>query len=221
MSSERYINYLRKQNIKIGENVFFRNPKTAYIDPTRPSLVEIGNNVRFLDDFTLLTHDFTTKVFMNLYDEFIPSSGKVVIGNNVYFTRKCTVLKGVTIGDNCIFGFGSTITKDIPANSVAMGSPAKVVCTVEEFYRKRCKKSIDEAFAYARSIKDRFNRMPVLEDFFEEFPLFVNGCDMDKYPAHFVRTMEIQLDNALPNWKKNHRAVFRNFDEFIESAFKK
>ena len=39
----------------------------------------------------------------------------------------CTVLKGVTIGDNCIIGIGSIVTKDIPANSVAIGNPAKVV----------------------------------------------------------------------------------------------
>ncbi|MDR1172430.1 MAG: acyltransferase [Bacteroidales bacterium] len=219
MSNERYVDYLRKQHIKIGNNVFFRNPKTVYIDPTRPSLIEIGDNVRFLDGFTLLTHDFITKVFMNLYDEFVPSSGKVVIGNNVYFTRKCTVLKGVTIGDNCIFGYGSTITRDIPANSVAIGSPAKVICTVEEYYQKRCKKSIEEAFVYARSIKEQYGRMPVIEDFWEEFPLFVSGSEMDKYPAHFVHTMEIQLDSALMNWKKNHKAVFRDFDEFIERAF--
>ena len=156
MSSDRYVDYLRKQDIKIGHDCFFPNPKTVDIDLTRPSLIEIGNNVRCLDGFTLLTHDFITKVFLNLYDDFVPSSGKVVIGNNVYFARKCTVLKGVTISDNCIFGYGSTIMKDIPANSVAVGTPAKVICTVEEYYRKRCKESIEEAFIYAKSIKERY-----------------------------------------------------------------
>jgi len=219
-SNERYVNYLRKHHVKIGNDVFFRNRKTIEIDLTRPSLIEIGDSVRFLDGFTLLTHDFTTKVFLNLYDEFLPSSGKVVIGNNVYFARKCTVLKGVTIGDNCIFGYGSTITKDIPANSVAVGTPAKVICTLEEYYKKRCNQSIEEAFIYARSIKERYGRMPVIEDFWEEFPLFVNGNEMDRYPAHFKHTMQTQLENALMNWKKNHKATFRNFDEFIEHAFK-
>ena len=218
-SSDRCVDYLRKRHIKIGDGAFFCNPKTVEIDITRPSLVEIGDNVRFLDDFTLLTHDFTTKVFLNLYDEFVPSSGKVIIGNNVYFARKCTVLKGVTIGDNCIFGYGSLITRDIPANSVAAGVPAKVICTLEEYYRKRCEKSVKEAFAYARSIKERFGRMPVIEDFWEEFPLFINGDEMDKYPARFKHEMEMQLDNALPNWKKNHKALFRSFDDFIEHAF--
>jgi hypothetical protein len=140
----------------------------------------------------------------------------VVIGNNVYFARKCTVLKGVTIGDNCVFGYGATITKDIPANSVAVGTPAKVICTVEEFYRKRREESIEEAFIYARSIKERFGRMPVIEDFWEEFPLFVNGNEIDKYPMF---NYKLQLGNALVNWQKNHKAIFRNFDDFIEHAF--
>ena len=132
-SNERYIDYLRENNIRIGNECLFRNPKTIYIDLTRPSLIEIGNGVHFCDWFNLLTHDFTTNVFLNLYDEFVPSSGKVIIGNNVYFNQRCTVLKNVTIGDNCIFGYGSTILKDIPANSVAIGTPAKVIGTVEEY----------------------------------------------------------------------------------------
>lgn len=48
----------------------------------------------------------------------------------------CTVLKGVTIGDNCIIGIGSIVTKDIPANSVAIGNPAKVVCSLDEYFEK-------------------------------------------------------------------------------------
>ena len=215
-SNSRYIDYLRENNIKIGNDVFFRNPKTIRIDLTRPTLIEIGNEVRFLDGFTLLTHDFTTKVFLNMYGEFIPSSGKVVIGNNVYFAQRCTVLKNVTIGDNCIFGYGSIITKDIPANSVAAGTPAKVICTIEEYYNKRCKKSIEEAFIYARSIKERYGRMPVIEDFWEEFPLFINGDEMEKYPMINYRR---QLGKALMNWKKNHKAVFRDFEDFIDQAF--
>jgi len=215
-SNERYIDYLRRHHIKIGNECLFRNPKTITIDLTRPSLIEIGNGVHFCDWFNLLTHDFTTNVFLNMYDEFVPSSGKVIIGNNVYFNQRCTVLKNVTIGDNCIFGYGSTIMKDIPANSVVVGTPAKVICTVEEYYRKRCEKSIEEAFVYARSIKERYGRIPVIEDFWEEFPLFINGDEMDKYP---MINYKKQLGRAKEKWKKNHKALFRNFDDFLEHVF--
>ena len=53
----------------------------------------------------------------------MPSSGRVTIGNNVRFGVDCTVLKGVTIGDNCFIAAGSLVTKDIPANSVGGRGP--------------------------------------------------------------------------------------------------
>ena len=72
-SKERYINYLRKQGIKIGENIWM-TPRidTISIDVTRPSLVEIGNNVRINRNFTLITHDGGYYVLLNNYHEFIP-----------------------------------------------------------------------------------------------------------------------------------------------------
>ena len=50
-----------------------------------------------------------------------------------------TVLKGVTIGDNCIIGAGSIVTKDIPSNSVSSGVPAKIVSSLDDYFEKRKK----------------------------------------------------------------------------------
>lgn len=55
------------------------------------------------------------------------SKGPVIIGKNVWIGDKATVLPGVTIGDGAIIGANSVVTKDIPANSIAVGIPAKVV----------------------------------------------------------------------------------------------
>ena len=46
------------------------------------------------------------------------------IGNNVWLGGNVSVLGGVTIGNNCVIGAGSVVTKDIPADSLAFGNPA-------------------------------------------------------------------------------------------------
>lgn len=135
--NKTFIKYLRYKGIKIGHNCIFRSPETTIIDKTRPELIEIGNYVDMNRYFTIMTHDYTSSVFIRKYNDFINSSGKVTIGNNIYFGIHCTVLKGVTIGDNCIIGACSLVNKNIPANSVAAGVPAKVICTLDEYYAKR------------------------------------------------------------------------------------
>lgn len=52
---------------------------------------------------------------------------KVVIGKNVWVGGSSVIMPGVTIGDNAVIGAGSVVTKDIPANTVAVGNPARVV----------------------------------------------------------------------------------------------
>lgn len=54
------------------------------------------------------------------------------IGSNVWLGANVTVLPGVTVGDNSIIGAGSVVTKDIPANVIAVGNPCKVVRQISE-----------------------------------------------------------------------------------------
>lgn len=84
-NSSRFIKYLRNGGAKIGDNCIIRSPKTALIDMTRPCLITIGNNVDMNRHFQILTHDWSSSVFRNKYHDFVNSSGKVTIGNNIYF----------------------------------------------------------------------------------------------------------------------------------------
>lgn len=54
-------------------------------------------------------------------------SHEVVIGSDVWIGYGATILSGVTVGDSCIIGAGSLVTSDIPPNSIAVGSPARIV----------------------------------------------------------------------------------------------
>ena len=214
-NSSCFISYLRKKGIRIGENCFFQSPKTAVVDKSRPLLVDIGDHCYFLENFTLLTHDNVSKVFGPIWHEFLPSSGKVSIGNNVYFARNCSVLKGVTIGDNCIIGYGSTVINDIPSNCVAVGTPAKVVCSIEDYYNRRKKECLTEAFNLAKEIYKKTGEKPTVDQMWEEFPFWLNGGEDDKKLRYSVK---YQTRGYSDIWDKEHKAPFDSFDDFIEKA---
>lgn len=215
-SSSRYINYLRKKGIKIGKGCIFRSPSTARIDLTRPCLVEIGDNVDMNMNFQILTHDWLSRVFRNYYHELIPSSGKVRIGNNIYFGTNVIILKGVTIGDNCIIAAGSIVTKSIPDNSVAAGVPAKVISTLDDYFKKRKVDCVEEALEYARCIKERYNRIPTMDDFWEEFPLFISGKQKELHNQLIVSQLG-SVENY-EKWCKLHNSLYENIDKFLEDA---
>lgn len=62
----------------------------------------------------------------------IQRNKQIHIGNNVWLGGGAIVLPGVTIGDNSIVGAGSVVTKDVPANCIVVGSPAKVLRQITE-----------------------------------------------------------------------------------------
>lgn len=214
-SSRSFVSYLIENNIDIAESVIIQNPRSCKIDITRPSLVHIGENCFFNDQFTLLTHDFVSGTFIHCGMMFLNSSGRVVIGNNVHFGQNVMVLKGVSIGDNCFIGAGSIVTKDIPANSIAVGTPCKVIMTLDEYYKKRLVQSEEEAFEYAQSIQECFHRRPVPADFWEEFIWFVNGDEIDKYPEIPIKK---QLGPSYEKYVSQHKAKYKSFDDFLEAA---
>ncbi|WP_223829344.1 acyltransferase [Paenibacillus arenilitoris] len=58
-------------------------------------------------------------------------SRRITIGNNVWIGADCTILPGVTIGDNSVIAAKSTVNKDVPKNVLVGGSPAKVIRELE------------------------------------------------------------------------------------------
>jgi len=54
----------------------------------------------------------------------------ITIANNVWLGGGVIILPGVTIGENTVVGAGAVVTKDLPANAVAVGNPARVIRTL-------------------------------------------------------------------------------------------
>lgn len=218
ITSESFLSSLRNKGIKIGNGTVAFFPQNIIIDVTRPELIEIGNNVLLNYGTQIIAHDWVSWSFINKYNDFIPSHGKIKIGNNVWLGRNVTILKGVTIGDNVIIGAGSIVNKSIPSNSVAVGSPAKVVCTFEEYYAKRQKQYVDECFEYANAILDS-GRTPTKEDFYDDYPCFVDASNMHEYDYPYTRVFK--EPEQLEAWKKHHKKMFNGFDEFLKEVYRR
>ena len=107
------------KNIEVGENVFI-NACCHFQDHGGVTLgdgCQIGHNVVF----ATLNH------FLEPEKRKMTYPAPIVLGKNVWVGSNATILQGVTIGDNAVIGAGAVVTGDIPANTVAVGVPAKVV----------------------------------------------------------------------------------------------
>ena len=120
---------LIKMGLTVGKN--FKRLNGVILDPSHCWLISIGDNVTMAPRVHILAHDASTKTFFN-YTKI----GCVNIGNNVFVGAETVVLPGVNIGNNVVIGANSTVTHNIPDNSVAVGSPAQVICSLDEYLNK-------------------------------------------------------------------------------------
>lgn len=131
--------------ISIGNNCYIGN--SNFISRSK---ITIGDNVTIAWGCTIYDHDSHSLDYKerrkDVLDEikciengenFIASknwdcvnSKPIVIHDDVWIGMNCTILKGVVIGEGAVIGACSVVTKDVPAWSVAVGNPAKVVKTL-------------------------------------------------------------------------------------------
>lgn len=99
--------------------------------------IEIKDNVLFGSNVLINDHSHGKSEVCDVPRKDMPlvSKGGILIGKNVWVGDNVCILAGVTIGDNCIIGANSVVTKSIPENCVAVGNPAKVVKNMENSER--------------------------------------------------------------------------------------
>ena len=129
-------------NIEVGNN-FFANYGLTILDVGK---VTIGDYAQIAPNVSIYTagHPIHPDSRNSGYEYGFP----IRIGNNVWIGGNTVILPGVTIGDNAVIGAGSVVTKDIPANAVAVGNPCKVIREITEkdrdFYYKDRKFDVDD-----------------------------------------------------------------------------
>lgn len=214
-TSKSYIKYLTKKGIKIGKGTRFYSAHTNIIDIQRPWMIEIGENVHITAGVSILQHGYDWAVMQKKYGEVLGSSGKVIIGNNVFIGVKSTILKDVHIGDNVIIGANSLVNKDCLEEGVYAGNPVKFIMSLEEYKNKREKEQLKEATDLIIEYKKYYGRYPkkeILREFFWLFePRNEELCDTFKKVNELSENYEISTKIF-----KSTKPIFNGYEEFIK-----
>lgn len=113
---------LYPEGLKLGKNTDIG----AYTLIVARHGVEIGEDVQIGSHCAIYS-----------YSTIDDKSGKVVLKKNSRIGTHSSVMPGVTVGENSIVGAHSFVNRDVPANAVFVGVPAKFICTVEDFYKNQ------------------------------------------------------------------------------------
>lgn len=119
--------FARKIGVKLGKECRLIDVEFS----TEPYLVTLGDHVSATAT-RFETHDGGVWVFRHEHPE-LDVIRRITVGSNVFIGYGTIVLPGVTIGDNVVIGAGSVVTANIPSNAVAVGVPARVIKTLEEY----------------------------------------------------------------------------------------
>jgi carbonic anhydrase/acetyltransferase-like protein (isoleucine patch superfamily) len=133
------IGYARYIGVQIGEGtVFYGMPSGMF--GSEPFLIRIGKNCHITSGVQFVTHDGGPLILRHEYPD-LDYTAPITVGDYVYVGMRSIILPGVCIGNRCVIGAGSVVTKSIQENSVAVGAPATVICSLDEYLRKLEEKS--------------------------------------------------------------------------------
>ncbi|MGL5416230.1 MAG: sugar O-acetyltransferase [Clostridium sp.] len=126
-----------------GKNIHFGNGVYANFNLTLVDDCDIyvGDNVMFAPNVTIATG--THPIHPELRRKQAQYNMPVYIGKNVWIGAGAVILPGISIGENTVIGAGSIVTKDIPANVIAVGNPCEILRKIDEndlkYYHKNMK----------------------------------------------------------------------------------
>lgn len=157
--------YARSKGVKIGKGCFISTREF----PSEGYLIEIGNYVRVAPETAFYTHGGIWSIRKKHKDSDLDHFGKIKIGDYTYIGERCMIMPGVTIGNNCIIGGGSVVTKNVPDGCMVAGNPAKFIGYTEDFYH-RLKEKNDTKTGKMNAKEKKKYLLSLPETMFEQKP---------------------------------------------------
>lgn len=150
--------YAKRLGAKIGKGCMISTKGFS----SESYLIEIGDNVRVASKTAFFTHGGVWSLRKIFNDPNLDHFGKIKVGNNSYIGENCMIMPGVVIGERCVIGGGSVVTKSVPDGCMVAGNPAKFIGYTEDFYKRlstahqfKCKgKSFQAKRLYLLSLPD-------------------------------------------------------------------
>ena len=215
LKNEEFIYMLEQCGISVGKGTIFYNPQTIQIDRSRTYLLTIGEYCKITSGVTILTHDYSRSVLRRVYGEIIGEGKKTYIGNNVFIGMNSIILMGSHIGDNVIVGAGSVVHGKFPNNVVIAGNPAKIICTLDAFYQKRCKEQFHDAVECINTFIEKYKRKPNIKEVDPFWQLFLERSE-EAIQKNGVN-IELNGDNVEDVIKNflNTKKSFNSFEDFL------
>ena len=146
----------RSAGISVGKNCRLYNDRPINRDAF---LLQIGDNVTVSGGVIFLCHDNAPiKVSKGKYTDVF---GKISIGNNCFIGHSSVILPGVMLADDTIVGAGSVVVHSQKESGyVIAGCPARVVCSIDEYYAKNEQYMVSADEIAGITLKEYFDLYP-------------------------------------------------------------
>lgn len=219
-SNEAYIGYLRKNGVHIGDHTIFYAPRSNTVDIQKPHIISIGSYCKITSGVVILAHDYSISVARRVYGDFIGGTAPTRIGDNCFLGIRAIILPGADIGNNCIVGSGSVVPAGLyPDGSVIAGNPARIICTLEEYYEKHKKKWIDDAKRCALEIYKNTLRKPTIDEMRDGFYWLYTPRTEDNIHNHesFFKLTGDDYEDICKNFMST-QPIYESFDSFLKDC---
>jgi carbonic anhydrase/acetyltransferase-like protein (isoleucine patch superfamily) len=151
------VGYAKKIGVKMEGTVTIYGSSYKMFS-SEPFLVTLGNNVYISLEAKFICHDGSVLPFRKDIPD-LDITKRINIGNNVFIGLGALILPGVTIGNNCVVGAYSVVTKNVPEDSIVGGNPAKIIKKTSEYIEKAKRDSLHIGHLYGKEKEKRYKEI--------------------------------------------------------------